>query len=89
MSNSDDKKYWLNEFGRREWINKKHPHITAHRAYYWKDRVIILDESKGRLYLESTPFSTFQTKYWTIVDKRYIRKMKIKELNEKVRKNKS
>ncbi len=55
----DDKKYWLNEYGRREWKNtiKGEPDLIATRAYYWVDRVLILDEN--RMVMKDVKFSEF------------------------------
>lgn len=38
------KKYWLNEYGERYWYKKSDMAITAHRSYYWVDRVMFLEE---------------------------------------------
>lgn len=38
-------KYWLNEFGDRYWYKNTDMSITAHRSYYWVDRVSFIEES--------------------------------------------
>lgn len=57
----DDKKYWLNGYGRREWVNVTEtdgkPISTVERAYYWIDRVLILDSN--RKVIKDMPFSEF------------------------------
>ena len=47
-------------FESREWHRKDNPNIHAFKAYSWVDRVIILDESKGRLVIDDITYTEFQ-----------------------------
>jgi len=40
-----NKKYWLNEHGKRYWYSKSNMSFTACRAYEWVDRVMFIHES--------------------------------------------
>lgn len=40
----EDKKYWLNEWGKRYWYKKSDMTIVAHRSYHWVDRVTFINE---------------------------------------------
>jgi hypothetical protein len=53
----DDKKYWLNEYGKREWKLASNEKFTAERPYYWCDRVITLD--KNRVVIQDITFTDF------------------------------
>jgi hypothetical protein len=56
----DNKKYCLNEHGRRYWTSKADSSLTATRAYHWVDRVIFIEEFKGdRLCVGETTFTKF------------------------------
>lgn len=56
----------LNEYGLAIW---KHDHynFTAERAYSWVDRILVMDESRGRLVMQDVPYSTFDFREWTPV----------------------
>lgn len=54
----------LNEFGMAVWRHKQNKTLFAERSYRWCDRVIVLDESKGRLVVDDTQFSTFDFSEW-------------------------
>jgi hypothetical protein len=53
----DDMMYWLNKYGRRRWTINEERVRSAERAYYWCDRVILLDEN--RKVLDDIKFSDF------------------------------
>ena len=53
----DDKTYWSNEWGHREWTNKDG--ARAIRSYYWVDRVIFLKSFEDREYTGEMKFSEF------------------------------
>ena len=53
----DDMKYWLNKYGRRRWTINEERVRSAERAYYWCDRVLILDENHR--VLDDIKFSDF------------------------------
>jgi hypothetical protein len=59
----DDQKYWLNKYGLRNWTAKGHTNI-AQRAYYWCDRVIIMNNE--RKVLDDITFTEFikNEEYW-------------------------
>lgn len=42
-----------------EWRKQDSPNIVAVRAYPWVDRVILLDESQGRLVVGEKKYSEF------------------------------
>jgi len=42
----EDKTYWQNKWGGRYWYSKIDMSITAHRSYYWVDRVTFIHESE-------------------------------------------
>ena len=44
------KKYWLNEHGERYWYFKSNITITAHRSYYWNDRISYINEQRVETY---------------------------------------
>lgn len=52
----DNQDFWLDKYGQRIW-NLGDTTKSAHRSYYWCDRVIILD--KMRKVLEDIKFSDF------------------------------
>jgi hypothetical protein len=37
-------KYWLDEYGERSWYKKSDITITAHRPYYWVDKMYFIRE---------------------------------------------
>lgn len=51
------KKYWLNEYGERYWYFKSDPTITAHRAYYWVDRIVYIHERTVRKISDDSMFN--------------------------------
>ena len=50
-------KYWLDEYGERYWYKNSDITISAHRAFYWVDRIIFLNEGSVYEY-EKRKFST-------------------------------
>ena len=93
----DNKKYWLNEFGRRYWVRKDNPTYFATIPYHWVDMVNFIDESevdsdvnsinfgyRYRKYVDSVKFSDFILKDddWVIMDIKYERKQKLEKLKE-------
>lgn len=58
----DDKRFWLNDNGRREWLHinpdTKEVDMSAQRAYYWVDRILILDNN--RKVLSDIKYSVFK-----------------------------
>ena len=90
----DNKKHWLNQFGERIWNHKTLP-ISLTRSYHWVDRVIMIDESKGRKWIGELKFSTldelslvdddgnnYYLEDFIIYDKNYIRNEKLKKIIE-------
>jgi hypothetical protein len=57
---TEDKSKWKNEYGWREWKHTKSSNITAHRSYYWVDRVLLIDEAQERRVLGEVTFTEFQ-----------------------------
>lgn len=53
----EGKKYWLNEYGERYWYKKSDMTIVAHRAYYWVDRIVFINEGSTH-YAEGYGWST-------------------------------
>ena len=85
----DNKKYWLNEYGERYWINEK-LNITLYRPYHWVDSISIIDETDSRRHIGRVKFSKltdiiYSSVYdeyyifsdFVIMDKNYYRKKKI------------
>ena len=54
----ENRDLWLNVHGLREYTNKGNSNLTARRAYYWVDRVIIVDESEDRRVVGDYPYSS-------------------------------
>jgi hypothetical protein len=50
--------------GRAEWIKGK---LRAVRSYHWQDRLLILDETVGRVVVDDVLFSTYDLTGWTPV----------------------
>ena len=86
---NDNKKYWLNEYGERYWINEE-LNITLYRPYHWVDSIYIIDETDSRRHIGSMKFSTLNdiiyssvyNKYYIFsdfvkIDKNYYRRKKI------------
>lgn len=53
----------LSEFGTRRWSHITKP-FTAELSYGWVDRILVIDESKGRRVIDDTKFSTFDLSEW-------------------------
>lgn len=58
----------INEFGKAVWL-KDRTNIMAHREYRWCDAVLVVDEGRSRLVLETSKFSTFDFTGWTPLTK--------------------
>lgn len=58
--------YILNDFGKLEWTKGT---LRAIKSYSWCDRIIVVDESRGRLVVSDTLYSTFDFTGWTPVTK--------------------
>jgi hypothetical protein len=58
----------INEFGKAVWL-KDGTNIMAHREYRWCDSVLVVDEGRSRLVLETSKFSTFDFTGWTPLTK--------------------
>ncbi len=54
----------LNEFGLAVWKHKYSKVLFAQRDYEWCDRIVVLDETKGRLVISDQKFSTFNFNDW-------------------------
>lgn len=69
---SKDKKYWLDEYGQRQWKHNTKPDFFALRSYHWVDRIIFIDESEGsRKYkgeMSFTEFAQYMDVDWTPVE---------------------
>ena len=52
----DDMKYWLDKYGRREWIHRVKKEFNAVRSYHWCNRVIIM---KNRTVTADITFDEF------------------------------
>jgi len=61
---TEDKKYWLNEFGERYWYKKSDITITAHRSYHWLNRITFIKEGSVH-YVEDKGI-------WSTGDRRHI-----------------
>lgn len=66
----------LNEFGEAVWRHKTNKNLFVERSYRWCDRVIVLDETEGRLVIDDTKFSTFDFSDWIPVSLDEFRKVK-------------
>ena len=60
----ENQTYWLNEHGKRIWVNKTCPHLSAERSYHWVDRIIVIDENRGREVVADEKFTTFDLENW-------------------------
>lgn len=62
------------------WHNKTNKNLIATRSYSWCDRIIVTDESRGRLVVLDTKFSTFDfTDWYLVLDDQFL-----KELREQI-----
>lgn len=50
--------YWLNDYGERYWHRKDDISMTAHRSYYWVDRVSFIHEKTTHYVKEKKIWST-------------------------------
>lgn len=58
----------IKTLSRREWRQKSNPDIHAHQAYHWVDRVLYINEAKGRLYTgEATLEEFLKSQDWELV----------------------
>lgn len=66
--NFEDKFFWCNEHGQFILQNKTNRKLFAQRAYYWIDRVIIIDETNGgRRIIDDKKQSDFCSEDWEII----------------------
>ena len=64
MFDEEDKTNWLNDYGQLEWRLKTNAKILTSRAYYWVNRVILLDETEGRRVIGTTKISDMELDKW-------------------------
>lgn len=74
----------LNENGKLVFKHKTNPSLFAERTYDWVDRIIVIDETRGRMVVQDTKFSTFDLSDWKpMTRKEYgFIKRKYKEINK-------
>ncbi len=61
---SKKKKIELDEYGKLVFKHKTNPNLFAERPYWWVDRIIVLDETKGRRVIQDTQYSKFDLSDW-------------------------